>query len=101
MCPLCRLPQNFPHCDLPSLILNHMGHFCWLLLLVPAAFAEEISFEPNRGQTSDSVSFFTRDPDGPIFFTADGAVLLSAVEKTGFEFARANPNAKWEASEPV
>src|SRR5882724_1013271 len=71
------------------------------LLLVSAAFAEDISFEPNRGQAGDSVSFFTRAPGGPIFFAPDGAVTLSADGKTGFELTGANPQAKWKASESI
>jgi hypothetical protein len=65
-------------------LLNPMRHFCCLLLLlVPAALAEDISFEPNRGQAGGSISFFTRVWGGPIFFASDGTVWLSPDGKTG------------------
>jgi hypothetical protein len=76
-------------------------HSVCFLLLAAAAFAQDIAFEPNRGQASESVSFFTRAPGGPVFFARDGAVSLSADGKTGFELSGANPYAKWEVSEPT
>jgi hypothetical protein len=64
-----------------------------------AAPVSTIRFEPNRGQTSRSVRYLARTPQGMVFFTSRALVLSrSDLLPITLEFIGGNSQAVWEAS---